>query len=257
MLKMCENVWKSAEKVWKSAETILPFSYCPLVFLWLFPIQTTGSPKHGQKTKTQDYPDPPILAFLAKKKSEDPPKKAKDFPPLPNPWNPWERRGKRTKKHRKSEKRAKRKKARKTKKTRKRGSGCKQSLEDLHSLESPRKGRFWKKRPFPKVGHFLRGRSLKGRCNIRVYVCVCVCVCVPVCVPHLPPISPPHTEGLNTRNSPHTRRTWPWDTPVPASNCATYPWEKLPLQKCPTKTPLSDPDHGFPITRLQKKTTQH
>ena len=27
-------------------------------------------------------------------------------------------------------------------------------------------------------GHFLRGRSLKGRCNIRVYVPVCVCVCV-------------------------------------------------------------------------------
>ena len=38
------------------------------------------------------------------------------------------------------------------------------------------------------LGHFLRGRSLKGRCNIRVYVplcacvCVCVCVCVGVCV---------------------------------------------------------------------------
>ena len=35
--KNSEKVWKSVEKcekVWKSAETILPFSCCPLVFLW-------------------------------------------------------------------------------------------------------------------------------------------------------------------------------------------------------------------------------
>ena len=30
-VKRCGKVWK---KVWKSAETILPFSCCPLVFLW-------------------------------------------------------------------------------------------------------------------------------------------------------------------------------------------------------------------------------
>ena len=35
-------------------------------------------------------------------------------------------------------------------------------------------------------GHFLRGRSLKGRCNIRVYVPVCSCVC-----PSSPPLTPP------------------------------------------------------------------
>ena len=39
----------------------------------------------------------------------------------------------------------------------------------------------------PKIGHFLRGRSLKGRCNI----CVYVPVCVPVCVPRLPPMTSP------------------------------------------------------------------
>ena len=37
------------------------------------------------------------------------------------------------------------------------------------------------------IGHFLRGRSLKGRCNI----CVYVPVCVPVCVPRLPPTTSP------------------------------------------------------------------
>ena len=39
-------------------------------------------------------------------------------------------------------------------------------------------------------GHFLRGRSLKGRCNIRVYVPVCVCVCSCVC-PSALPLTPP------------------------------------------------------------------
>ena len=77
------------------------------------------------------------------------------------------------------------------------------------------------------VGHFLRGRSLKGRYNIRVYVplCVCVCVCVflCVCVPPLPPWPRPHC-GAEQQNP-----TWPL-TPapasIPASNCATYPWEE-------------------------------
>ena len=39
ILKNSEKVWKCVEncqKVWKSAETILPFSCCPLVFLWKF-----------------------------------------------------------------------------------------------------------------------------------------------------------------------------------------------------------------------------
>ena len=38
------------------------------------------------------------------------------------------------------------------------------------------------------ISHFLKGRSLKGRCNIRMYVPLCVCVCVPV-----PPVPPPRT----------------------------------------------------------------
>ena len=44
-----------------------------------------------------------------------------------------------------------------------------------------------------KFGHFLRGRSLKGRCNIRVYVpaCVPVYVCVCVCVSLRSPLTPP------------------------------------------------------------------
>ena len=36
--KLWKKVWKCVEncqKVWKSAETMLPFSCCPLVFLWL------------------------------------------------------------------------------------------------------------------------------------------------------------------------------------------------------------------------------
>ena len=79
---------------------------------------------------------------------------------------------------------------------------------------------------FP-IGHFVKGRSLKGRCNVRVYismflcscpracvgvcVCVCVCVCVFSCVPACvcvcvsllsPPPDPAHTEGLNNRIPP-------------------------------------------------------
>ena len=61
--------------------------------------------------------------------------------------------------------------------------------------------------PHPKlqsrVGHFLRGRSLKGRCNICVYVPVCVCVCSCVC-PSSPPSDPTHAVGLNSRIPPHT-----------------------------------------------------
>ena len=37
------------------------------------------------------------------------------------------------------------------------------------------------------IGHFLRGRLLKGRCNIRVYVLVCVPVC-PSALPLTTPI---------------------------------------------------------------------
>ena len=73
----------------------------------------------------------------------------------------------------------------------------------------------WDARVF---GHFLKGRWLKGRCNICVYVplcvcvcsCVCVCVCscvcvcvfLCVCVPRLLPLDPTHTVGLNSRIPP-------------------------------------------------------
>ena len=91
------------------------------------------------------------------------------------------------------------------------------------------------------IGHFLRGRSLKGTCNIRVYVplcvCVCVCVCVFLCVCVCLCPSPPRPRpycGAEQQNLPHTR-TWPL-TPVPASvpasNCATYAWEELALKRC-------------------------
>ena len=43
---------------------------------------------------------------------------------------------------------------------------------------------------------FLRGRSLKGRCNIRVYVRVCVCVCVCVCPSALPLIGSAQTDPV-------------------------------------------------------------
>ena len=58
----------------------------------------------------------------------------------------------------------------------------------------------------PLVGHFLRGRSLKGRCNIRVYVPVCVpvCVCVCVCVPLLCPSEPLPYCGAEQQNPPPT-----------------------------------------------------
>ena len=49
-------------------------------------------------------------------------------------------------------------------------------------------------------GHVLRGRSLKGRCNIRVYVPVCVPVCV--CPSSPPPHDPAHTVGLKSRIPP-------------------------------------------------------
>ena len=81
-------------------------------------------------------------------------------------------------------------------------------------------------------GHFLRGRSLKGRCDIRMYVPLCACVFL--CVSLRSPPDPAHTVGLNSRIPPHThtRPLTPVPASVPASNCVTYPWEELPLKKC-------------------------
>ena len=87
----------------------------------------------------------------------------------------------------------------------------------------------------PKFGHFLKGRSLKGRCNIRVYVPVCVCgpVCVCVCVPPLPPPTllfppyPAHTLGRAAESPPH-----PDLTPHPRSRIRTCKQLRdLPLRR--------------------------
>ena len=60
------------------------------------------------------------------------------------------------------------------------------SIKPLLSRQS--RPTVWKPRfTDPCIGHFLRGRSLKGRCDI----CANVPVCVPVCVPRLPPMTPP------------------------------------------------------------------
>ena len=79
-------------------------------------------------------------------------------------------------------------------------------------------------------GHFLRGRSLKGRCNIRVYVPVCVCVSL-----RSPP-DPAHTVGLNSRIPPHTRTWVGWHDPSPP-----YPHPYLQAIAWPT------PGKNYPL----------
>ena len=107
------------------------------------------------------------------------------------------------------------------------------------------------------VGPYLRGRSLKGRCNICVYVLVCVCVCVPmcvcvplcvcvflcvcvcVCVPRLPPPWPRPYCGAEQQNFPHTRtghhpsplfpHPYPQAKILKKMKGTTYPWKELPL----------------------------
>ena len=103
------------------------------------------------------------------------------------------------------------------------------------------------------IGHFLRDRLLKGRCNICMYVLVCSCVCVcarartPVCVLLCPP-DPTHTVGLNSRIPPTpTSPLNPVPASVPASKCVTYPWEELPLKKRLSVMPFGRPVFGqFP-----------
>ena len=45
--KVCKSVEK-CQKVWKSAETILPFSCCPLVFLWPYCVKTKIRKRGGE-----------------------------------------------------------------------------------------------------------------------------------------------------------------------------------------------------------------
>ena len=60
---------------------------------------------------------------------------------------------------------------------------------------------------------------------VRACLCARACACVPVraSVPPLPAY-PAHAVGRNSRIA---------SASVPASNCTTYPWEELPLKKCP------------------------
>ena len=79
-----------------------------------------------------------------------------------------------------------------------------------------------------------------------VPVCVCVCVClflwcvrVPLCVPLWArarvaplPTDPSHTFALKSRITRiPTRPLTAVPASVPASDCATCPWEELPLKK--------------------------
>ena len=52
--------------------------------------------------------------------------------------------------------------------------------------------------------------------------------------PSSPPHDPAHTVGLNSRIPPTpVHDLTPVPASVPASTCTTYPWEELPLKKCP------------------------
>ena len=90
-----------------------------------------------------------------------------------------------------------------------------------------------------KLWALFKGWSLKGRCNIRVYVpvCVCgcfpvcVCVCVCVCVPPLPP-TPAHTVGLNSRIPPAPPHdpSPPFPHPYPQAIARPTPGKNYPLK---------------------------
>ena len=86
------------------------------------------------------------------------------------------------------------------------------------------------------IGHFLRGRSLKGRCNIRVYVPSCSCVCVS---PLPPPPDPAHTVGLNSRmppTPPHDPPP-PFPHPYPQAIARPTPGKNYPLKSARSKNP--------------------
>ena len=125
--------------------------------------------------------------------------------------------------------------------------------------------------PFPFRALLLRTRSLKGRCNIRVYVpvcscsCVCVCVCVCVCPP-LPLLPRPYcgTEQQNPHPHPHmTPRPRPrirarrkqLQRPTPGKNyplkSARFIWGPFPWKKPEEKI------HGKIQIRIWEFHSQH
>ena len=101
-----------------------------------------------------------------------------------------------------------------------------------------------------------------------VWVCVCVCSCVCVCVflcvcvcvcPSSSPLTTHMLRGW-TAVPPHTLPHTPPEpltlTPpsVPASNCATHPWEELPLKnRLNVKHPLPNFVRGGPQQTKPKK----
>ena len=99
-----------------------------------------------------------------------------------------------------------------------------------------------------EIGHFLRGRSLKGRCNICVYVPVCVCVCSCVC-PSSPPHDPAHTVGLNSRIRPTPAHdpSPPFPHPCPQAIARVTFGKNYPLKSARRK--------GEETTRNHPKTT--
>ena len=107
-----------------------------------------------------------------------------------------------------------------------------------------------KKTPFSGTegfDHFLRGRSLKGRCSICVYVPLSVCVCP------IPSPRPPPSCAAKEQSLPYIP-TWtphPAAASRPASNCATHPCEKLPLKKC-AKDGAQSPPPTLPSTDLSR-----
>ena len=94
-----------------------------------------------------------------------------------------------------------------------------------------------------KNGHFLRGRSLKGRCNICVYVPVCVCVCVCSCVcPSSPPWPRPYCGTEQQNPSPHPPKTPHPRSRIRTRNCAIA-WP-TPGKNYPLKSAWNA-DHGL------------
>ena len=71
------------------------------------------------------------------------------------------------------------------------------------------------------IGHFLKGGSLKSRCNIRVHVPLSLSLCVPP----LPPLPRSHCGAEQQNRPPHSQMT-----PHPRSRIRTRKqWHDLPL----------------------------
>ena len=104
----------------------------------------------------------------------------------------------------------------------------------------------WIKKSLPniRIGHFLRGRSLKDRCNICVYVPVRVPVCVCVCPSSPPPLTPPILWGWTAEFPPHpymSPHLTPFPHPYPQAIARPTLGQNYPLKSAWQK-------HGSPKT---------